>query len=681
MCLKNDDFQTNFFEVEPVRSINTEPSKQSETNILHFEKRIGDCVNATMCNDSKHHLIPKKCIPILENHDLFVSDTSTSFTNNIQDIYSFDFNSKGINIGNLNVQGICGDKMSKFSEITSLLTAPANSGLHIFGMSETKLKEHKPNDVFKIAGFQLPFRKDNNTNGGGGIIVYVRDGILAKRREDLETHDIACLWIEICPNKGKSFLVGTIYRPPDSKIEYNDRFEEFIDFVSNQNKEFILLGDFNRNLLSQEIDRDWGNFTSSLGLTQLISEPTRVTQESRTLIDHIYTNNEETIQCVSVEKMCISDHFAVFCNRKSHTSVCKNTHQVITYRSFKNFEEAYFLSDLSSVPWEILEQFDHVDDIVSAWKSLFFEVLDKHAPIKSQWVKKKYQPDWLSPEILDCMKERNKCKINGNITAYKELQNKVTNLINIAKKKTYQSKIEEGRSDPRTIWKLFKEFGIKSKGNDGENNFAIKSENDMITNESDLAEHFNNYFVNVASNLKEPIVNSEFERLNTFVQSKVPNDVEFKIPSINVGFVRIFLSNLNVNKSTGLDNIGPKILKISANIIAPSLVYIINKSICTGSFPNIWKEAKIKPLFKSGDKDDINNYRPISILPTISKLIEKWVDINFSLFLNNFNLLHKSQSGFRAKHSTESAMILMVDSWLKALNAGKLVGCVMVDFR
>ena len=128
-------------------------------------------------------------------------------------------------------------------------------------MSKTKLKEHKPNDVFKIAGFQLPFRKDNNTNGGGEIIVYVRDGILAKRREDFETHDIACLWIEICPNKGKSFLVGNIYRPPDSKIEYNDKFEEFIDFVSNQNKEFILLGDFNRNLLGQEIDRDWGNFT------------------------------------------------------------------------------------------------------------------------------------------------------------------------------------------------------------------------------------------------------------------------------------------------------------------------------------------------------------------------------------------------------------------------------------
>ena len=146
-------------------------------------------------------------------------------------------------------------------------------------MSETKLKKHQISSVFKINGFQLPFRKDNNDNGGGGIIVYVREGILAKRREDLETNNIACLWLEICPVKGKSFLVGNMYRPPDTKVEFNDRFEDFIDIVSNQNKEFMILGDFNRNSLNQEIERGWGNFTASLGLTQLISEPTRVTQE------------------------------------------------------------------------------------------------------------------------------------------------------------------------------------------------------------------------------------------------------------------------------------------------------------------------------------------------------------------------------------------------------------------
>ena len=121
-------------------------------------------------------------------------------------------------------------------------------------------------------------------NGGGGILVYVRDYINAKRRGDLKTNDISCFWLQISPDKGKSFLVGNIYRPPDSKIEYNDRFEEFIDAVLNEDKEFILLGDINKNLLNNDIERECGYFITSLGLTQLVSEPTRVTNDSSTLM-------------------------------------------------------------------------------------------------------------------------------------------------------------------------------------------------------------------------------------------------------------------------------------------------------------------------------------------------------------------------------------------------------------
>ncbi len=80
-------------------------------------------------------------------------------------------------------------------------------------------------------------------------------------------------------------------------------------------------------------------------------------------------------------------------------------------------------------------------------------------------------------------------------------------------------------------------------------------------------------------------------------------------------------------------------------------------------------------------KDEANNYRPISILPTLSKLIEKWVQKHIMDYLNNFNLLHQTQSGFRAGHSTESALILMIDNFLRAINQGKLVGCILVDFR
>ena len=122
------------------------------------------------------------------------------------------------------------------------------------------------------------------------------------------------------------------------------------------------------------------------------------------------------------------------------------------------------------------------------------------------------------------------------------------------------------------------------------------------------------------------------------------------------------------------------ILNLTADVITPSILYIVNKSISPGKFPSVWKEVKVKPLFKTGNKEDVNNYRPISILPTLSKLIEKWVERQFSQYLNDFNLLHKSQSGFRPKHSNESALIRMIDSWLKAINEGNMVGCVLVDF-
>ena len=146
---------------------------------------------------------------------------------------------KGMNMGHLNIQGICGEKLSK---LLVLLSSPKNNNVHVFGISETKLKGHKSTNVFKINGFQKPFRKDNCSNGGGGLIVYVRNNINARRREDLETHDIPCLWLEITPTNSKSFLAGNIYRPPTATVEFNDRFEDFIDVISKEDNHFTFSG-------------------------------------------------------------------------------------------------------------------------------------------------------------------------------------------------------------------------------------------------------------------------------------------------------------------------------------------------------------------------------------------------------------------------------------------------------
>ncbi|MES9882533.1 MAG: reverse transcriptase family protein [Sedimenticola sp.] len=607
------------------------------------------------------------------------SDQNDKHSNESNGI-DLNLNSKGLNIGYLNIQGICAN--NKFDEVKIMLTSPENSNLHIFGLSETKLKDRKKTSAFQINGFQTPFRKDNHTNGGGGLIMYVRNGINAKRRSDLEKFEIACIWLEITPEKGKSFLVGCMYRPPDSKVEWVDRFENFMDHALNEGKEIIVLGDINKNLLDEQINREWLNFINSLGLSQLVAEPTRVTNTTSTLIDHIYSNYEENISQANVSKLCMSDHFAIFCNRKINHSASKNTHQTITYRSFKHFDETSFITDLHLVPWEVIHNYDTIDDVLSAWMELFLEIVNKHAPLRIHRVKNKIQPDWLSSEILDCIKERNKCKLNGQMEQYTFLRNKVSTMIQNSKKDSYKSKIEEGKDDPRSIWKIFKEFGASKNDGNSENILGIKNENNTVcTDKVEVANIFNDYFVNVASKLKEPVSYSDSEELKTFINSSIPSNASFTIPEINEEFVYKFLSHLDVSKATGLDFIGPRLLKIASASITPSITYIINTSITSGTFPKTWKQAKVNPIYKSGAKDEANNYRPISILPTLSKLIEKWVQKHIMDYLNNFNLLHQTQSGFRAGHSTESALILMIDNFLRAINQGKLVGCILVDFR
>ena len=595
--------------------------------------------------------------------------------------FKFDLTTKGFNFAHLNVEGLCGQNMSKFSQLRAMLKSPVNSALQLFGLSETKLKCHKPTNFFRIDGFQMPFRKDNVSNGGGGIMVYVKNGINAKRRDDLETNDIQCVWLEITPDWGKSFRIGNMYRPPNSKVEFNDKFENFIIYVMREEKEIILMGDFNKDLFNKEIGTEWINFTTSLGLGQLISIPTRVTETSSTLIDHIYTNREENILRVHVGKFSLSDHYAIFGNRKLNSQLRNKKHHTITYRSFRHFDENMFIKDLAEVPWETIAAFDKVDDMVQTWNDLFLEIVNKHAPIKTNRVKRKHQPEWLTSEILDLMRERDKCKINGKIDEYRILRNKISKMIDKAKKEMYRNKLEEGQDDPRTIWKIFKQFGACKKMESTENAFGIKINEQVITNEQMIADHFNDFFINIASNLKQPLKPPHFEKLSNFINSKVTDDVSFDIPLINYTFVTSFLSSMDGTKSTGLDCIGPRLLKIGSTVLSPSVTFIINKSITSGVFPSIWKHAIVKPLYKSGAKDELNNYRPISILPTLSKIIEKWVHMKLMSYLNHHQLLNQKQSGFRSSHSTESALLHMTDTWLQALNDGNIVGCVLVDFR
>lgn len=155
---------------------------------------------------------------------------------------------------------------------------------------------------------------------------------------------------------------------------------------------------------------------------------------------------------------------------------------------------------------------------------------------------------------------------------------------------------------------------------------------------------------------------------------------EFEILLVSTQFVCKQLQSLKVNKAKGLDDIAPFFLKTAAEIVSPSLCYIFNRSIISGEFPNKWKVANVTPLYKKkGKQNGIEMYRPISILCTLSKILEKHVHQQMYEYLTSSNLLVSQQSGFRPKHSCATALTHMVDSWLGALNDGKMIGTVLID--
>ena len=469
----------------------------------------------------------------VHENDMHVNDNMHEDQSSMsaQSMLNLGLSRKGFKMGHLNIQGI----QNKIDQIDLLLNSSQNN-IHILGLSETKLNSNHMNSIFEVKNYQM-FRKDrviseDRPEHGGGLIVYVKDGINCKRRYDLECERIECVWLEIFPTNCKSFLIGNIYRHPNETVNWNEGFDNYLDKVLECEKEMYLMGDFNRDLMQTNIKQSWVEYMESFGLHQIVNMPTRVTDQSATLIDHIYSNTHANILTIAVPHLGLSDHFPVFVSRKTNGSCdVKNTHYTISYRSFKNFDENKFIDDLKSTPWDIIKVFDDVNDIVETWSNLFCEIVDKHLPLRQHRVKRKQQPKWLTADIIDAFKTRDRFKSLNNQEQYKIWRNKVSKMIKASKTRQYSEIINENVNNPSSVWKLFKELGA-SKRNIGSSIFSIKINDKTIDNPSEISTEFNKFFVSVASKIKEPVVPSNFDRLRTFCNEKLTENTSFSIPTL-----------------------------------------------------------------------------------------------------------------------------------------------------
>ena len=374
----------------------------------------------------------------------------------------------------------------------------------------------------------------------------------------------------------------------------------------------------------------------------------------------------------------------VYCIRKFNVAVEKG-HKMIKTRKMKNFNEQAFLSDVAGINWEqMLTETDDINVLVNHWTSTFSLIIDKHAPLCEMRVSEKYCP-WIDRDQRDLMRTRDKLKksaVKGKsaplLDSYRHVRNKVNALNTQQKKEYYNDKISACKGNMKESWKAINE--LLNKRSKSSNIDSLKESGSETVHKKDIPDAMNSYLCSVGKDLADkispvanPLLSGDFEKNKA--------KAKFHCMTIEVQEIRDAFAKVKTAKSFGIDNISSYFLKLALPFIENSLAFMFNTSIETSMFPGSWKIARVTPIYKNGDRADKSNYRPISVLPVISRLFEKLVTNQVYQHMEDNGLFSSGQSAYLRLHSTVTHLLKNTDDWYNGLDLGRLVGLVFIDLK
>ena len=564
----------------------------------------------------------------------------------------------GLRIAHINV-------CSLYPKIDEIRLIIFTLNLDALCISETWLNDQIGNHEISIEGYDL-FRKDRINKRGGGVCIFVKSSLTVKNREDLISEfDIEAVIIELkC--KTTNLLISCIYRPPNSDQGFFEICTDMLEKIIMDDKELVVLGDLNIDY-DPDSDTPIHALECLFSLHQLVNKPTRVTTSSSTCIDLILSTMPESHSISDVGYVSLSDHYMIFtcvdCN------VERSGHKTARFRDFSRFNHEDFINDLCncdviSKPSTILDSVS-IEDTWRKWITEFIKICNKHAPIKSVRVKNRLNP-WISNAITDAMHKRDylKRKAKNDETLfqmYRTQRNMVTKEIRKAKTEYLSSVSDKYRNNPKKLWSELN----KATGN---LKYLNNAQNDLSPDE------FNDFFVQVGQKISDSF---NQESLNW----KNPDCLyKFKFLEILKDDVLKLLKCLPCSNNLDILDVDCKLLNIAAPYVSETLTAIFNLSLKTGIVLDDWKYARVTPIYKGkGDKEVLSNYRPISVVSHIAKIVEKLVQNQFISYLLSHNFITVEQSAFLRNHSTVTCLHRVIDDWHEALNEREVVAVCFFD--
>lgn len=647
-------------------------------------------VTITKKRTSSENALIEKLNEAMDGENL---DNSSSYFNIDNINTKFPKNpSNGTNFFHMNISSLC----RNFDDLQTLL-ARINLKFNIIGITETKLKKNSIRNInINLNGYVI---EHTPTEGNcGGALLYIDNSLNYIVRSDLKIYkkkELESVFIEIINPKGKNLIVGCIYRHPCmNSSEFIDIYmSELLQKLSREDKTIMLMGDFNIDLLKYDSNKDSTTFLDTMYTSFLlpyITIPTRVTTHSKTLIDNIFSNNIEEGLTSGNIITTISDHYAQFLIQKS-IKIEKNQTNLFRH-NFKNFNDALFDFELENKDWKSILEIDKKDIDISFnnYMLTFSNLLQQHAPLKKLSNKeiKTLKKPWITTGILKSINKKNEIhrksvKAKNPIRKeelhelYKTYKNSITKLTRRSKANYYCQFFEDNKKKLNKVWQGIKEI-ININKKVSQNIQNINSNGKLITNHKNIANTFNEFFCDIPKHIEKNILKTH-KKFQDYLLNPVL-DTFFLDPTNNEE-VQSYIKTLKNNKSSGPSSIPNKLFKQFKKSLSEPLTLLINLTFSEGKFPTILKMGKIFPIHKKGSKIEVTNYRPISLLSNISKIIEKMVHDRLYMFLEQNEAFYNYQFGFRNNHSTNHALIEITEQIRNACDQ-KLYTCgVYLDLQ
>ena len=455
----------------------------------------------------------------------------------------------------------------------------------------------------------------------------------------------------------------------------------------------FLLGDFNVNLLNYNEHNQTNEFLdshASNSFIPLILQPTRITSHSNTLIGNIFSNVIDPDIMSGNLTATLSDHlpqFAIIPNIFGNISGNKYN---IYERDWSKFDQENFILDYFSVDWEDLLKIDELnaDNSTKMYLDAINMLLDTYAPLKRTnkcKLKFKSKP-WITLGLQKSISVKNKLFVNfinkkdlvlkeEFHTNYKKYGNLLSTLMKRSKQAYFDKYFVANWNNIKNTWKGIKSLiTLKSVASNVPTVLSLDN-GDTITNPYDIANTFNNYFASIAETTKK--TRYSHKHFSDYLANENGNSI-FLQPTDKEEIANI-ISSLNSNKASGPNSVPYIIFLLLKNEISKQLADLFNLSFMTGVFPSVLKTAKVVPVFKKDSELDYSNYRPMSLLSNVEKILEKHMYKRLYTFLNSNNIMYDLQFGFRQQYSTSHALVNITENIRKALDGGNISCGIFVD--